>query len=137
MLLLRVLLFAVALAGLLGGSAQAAPVGGLKQYKVPTADSQPRAIVNGSDGNRWFTLGTEFTDAPPAIARMAFEAGAVVQPAMRMRRRHRVFTELGPPLDARRFGGWEELHAALAAAHDRWMRPYPWAHEIPIRLLPD
>lgn len=70
-------------------------------------------------------------------ARMAFEAGAVVQPAMRMRRRHRIWTELGPPLDAPRFGGWEELHAAIAAAHDRWMRPYPWAHEIPIRLLPD
>ena len=70
-------------------------------------------------------------------ARMAFEAGAIVQPVVRMRRRHRVFTELGPPLDARRFGGWEELHAAIAAAHDKWMRPYPWAHEIPIRLLPD
>ena len=70
-------------------------------------------------------------------ARMAFEAGAVVLPAVRMRRRHRIFTELGPPLDARRFSGWEELHAAIAAAHDRWMRPYPWAHEIPIRLLPD
>jgi hypothetical protein len=28
-------------------------VGTLKQFKVPTADSQPRAITNGSDGNRW------------------------------------------------------------------------------------
>ena len=68
--LLRVVLVAVALACLLGGTAQAAPVGGLKQYKVPTANSQPRAIVNGSDGNRWFTLGTDFTNAPPAIARI-------------------------------------------------------------------
>jgi len=70
-------------------------------------------------------------------ARMAYEAGAIVQPAARIRRRHRIWTELGPPLDARRFGGWEDLHAAIAAAHDAWMRPYPWAHEIPIRLLPD
>jgi hypothetical protein len=70
-------------------------------------------------------------------ARMAYESGAVVQPAARIRRRHRIWTELGPPLDARRFGGWEELHAAIAAAHDVWMRPYPWAHETPIRLLPD
>jgi hypothetical protein len=23
---------------------------------VPTADSSPRAITNGSDGNRWFTV---------------------------------------------------------------------------------
>ena len=70
-------------------------------------------------------------------ARTAFEAGAVVQPAMRLRRRHRVPTVLGPPLDARRFGSWQELHAAIAAEHDRWMRPFPWAHEIPVRFLPD
>ena len=31
----------------------------------------------------------------------------------------------------------ERRDAAIAAAHDAWMRPYPWAHEIPIRLLPD
>ena len=66
----RLVLIAAALATLVAGSAQAAPVGGLKQYKVPTASSQPRAITNGSDGNRWFTLGTEFTNAPPAIARI-------------------------------------------------------------------
>ena len=76
--LLRVVPVAVVLACLLGGTAQAAPVGGLKQYKVPTADSQPRAIVNGSDGNRWFTLGTEFTNAPPAIARIT-PSGAVTE----------------------------------------------------------
>lgn len=67
----RLVLLAAALA-LAGGApvAQAAPIGALKQYKVPTADSQPRAITNGSDGNRWFTIGTEFTNAPPAIARI-------------------------------------------------------------------
>jgi hypothetical protein len=70
-------------------------------------------------------------------ARMAWEAGAVVMPALRRRHRHRVWTELGEPLDATRFAGWAELHAAIAADHDGWMRPYPWAHEIPIRLLPD
>jgi virginiamycin B lyase len=40
---------------LTAGAAAAAPVGMLKQFKVPTANSQPRAITNGSDGNRWFT----------------------------------------------------------------------------------
>ncbi|HZB40594.1 MAG TPA: hypothetical protein VE487_06500 [Ilumatobacter sp.] len=54
----------------LGSVALAAPVGGLKQFKVPTADSQPRAITNGPDGNIWFTEGTEFTDAPAKIARI-------------------------------------------------------------------
>ena len=62
----------------LGGAALAAPVGALKQFKVPTARSEPRAITNGSDGNRWFTLGTEFTNAPPAIARIT-PAGAVTE----------------------------------------------------------
>jgi len=55
---------AVGLVLSLGSAAVAAPVGALKQFKVPTANSQPRAITNGSDGNRWFTEGTELTSAP-------------------------------------------------------------------------
>jgi virginiamycin B lyase len=78
----RVLTMAATLAGglalTLGGSAVAAPVGALKQFKVPTGDSQPRAITNGSDGNRWFTEGTEFTNAPPKIARIT-PAGDVTE----------------------------------------------------------
>jgi virginiamycin B lyase len=54
----------------MGSAAVAAPIGALKQFKVPTANSQPRAITNGSDGNRWFTEGTEFTGAPAKIARI-------------------------------------------------------------------
>src|SRR5919106_6739077 len=54
----------------LGSAAVAAPVGALKQFKVPTANSEPRAITNGSDGNRWFSEGTEFTGAPAKIARI-------------------------------------------------------------------
>ena len=65
---------ATALAGVLalamGSAAVAAPIGGLKQFKVATADSQPRAITSGSDGNRWFTEGTEFTSAPAKIGRI-------------------------------------------------------------------
>src|SRR4051794_33696306 len=49
---------AMGLVLVLGSTAMAAPVGVLKQFKVPTANSQPRAITNGSDGNRWFTEGT-------------------------------------------------------------------------------
>jgi len=67
------LLAATLAAGLalsVAGAAMAAPVGSLKQFKVPTANSQPRAITNGSDGNRWFTEGTEFTNAPPKIGRI-------------------------------------------------------------------
>ena len=47
---------AVGLVLSLGSAALAAPATrALKQFKVPTANSLPRAITNGSDGNRWFT----------------------------------------------------------------------------------
>jgi streptogramin lyase len=62
----------------LGSAAVAAPIGALKQFKVPTADSQPRAITNGSDGNRWFTEGSEFTSAPAKIARIT-SAGVITE----------------------------------------------------------
>ena len=78
MLLRRLVLLAAAFASVLAATAQAAPVGSLKQYKVPTANSEPRAITNGADGNRWFTLGTTFTNAPPAIARIT-PGGAVTE----------------------------------------------------------
>ena len=61
-----------------GSAALAAPVGALKQFKMPTADSQPRAITNGSDGNFWFTEGTEFTSAPAKIARIT-AAGVITE----------------------------------------------------------
>jgi streptogramin lyase len=47
--------------------AQAAPVGKLTQFRVPTDNSQPRHITVGSDGNLWFTEGNEiFTPNPDA-----------------------------------------------------------------------
>ena len=61
-----------------GSAAVAAPIAALKQFKVPTADSRPRAITNGSDGNRWFTEGTEFTGAPAKLARIT-PAGAITE----------------------------------------------------------
>jgi streptogramin lyase len=69
---------AVGLVLSVGSAALAAPIGGLKQFKVPTADSRPGAITNGSDGNRWFTEGTEFTGAPAKIARIT-PAGAITE----------------------------------------------------------
>ncbi|MFL5911485.1 MAG: hypothetical protein ACJ768_13030 [Gaiellaceae bacterium] len=73
---------AIVLAGGLALSLQtealAAPAGMLKQFKVPTANSQPRAITSGSDGNRWFTEGTELTGAPAKIGRIT-PTGAVTE----------------------------------------------------------
>ena len=45
---------AIALGAVLS-AAQAAPVGMLKQFKVPTAGSSPEHITQASDGNFWFT----------------------------------------------------------------------------------
>jgi virginiamycin B lyase len=51
--------------GAMLSAAQAAPVGTLKQFPVPTDNSQPRHITVGSDGNLWFTEGNEiFTPDP-------------------------------------------------------------------------
>ena len=69
---------AVGLVLSLGSAALAAPVGTLKQFKVPTANSQPRAITNTPDGNRWFTEGTEFTSAPAKIGRIT-PAGSITE----------------------------------------------------------
>lgn len=73
---LRLVLLTAGLSILLATAAQAAPVGSLKQYRLPTADSDPRYITNGSDGNRWFTESSEFL--PAAIGRIT-PAGAVTE----------------------------------------------------------
>jgi streptogramin lyase len=55
---------AIALCAMLS-AAQAAPLGSLKQFRVPTDNSQPRSITNGADGKLWFTEGNEvFTPGP-------------------------------------------------------------------------
>jgi virginiamycin B lyase len=43
--------------GAMFSAAQAAPFASLKQFRVPTADTEPLSITNGSDGNRWFVEG--------------------------------------------------------------------------------
>jgi streptogramin lyase len=45
---------AIALGAMLS-AAQAAPIGMLKQYRVPTAGSSPMHITQATDGNFWFT----------------------------------------------------------------------------------
>jgi streptogramin lyase len=52
---LRIALFAAALAMLVVSVAQAAPIGTLKQFRIPTANGNPTGITQGSDGNFWFT----------------------------------------------------------------------------------
>jgi streptogramin lyase len=74
---LRLVLLITGLSMLLVGAAlAAAPLGSLKQHRLPTDNSQPRAIANGSDGNRWFTEGSEFL--PATIGRIT-PAGDVTE----------------------------------------------------------
>jgi virginiamycin B lyase len=51
-------------------AAEAAPLGGLKQFKVPTPNSQPRHITVGSDGNQWFTEGNPSFPDPPNVGQI-------------------------------------------------------------------
>ena len=76
MRVLRLILLTTVLSVLLAAVAQAAPIGALKQYRLPTPDSDPRYITNGSDGNRWFTESSEFL--PATIGRIT-PTGAVTE----------------------------------------------------------
>jgi streptogramin lyase len=66
----------VVLLGATLSAAEAAPFASLKQFRVLTDNSQPRSITNGSDGNIWFTLGTEFV--PSKIGRIT-PAGEITE----------------------------------------------------------
>src|SRR5918994_1628575 len=69
---------AIALGAMLS-AAQAAPFASLKQFRVPTADSEPLSITNGSDGNRWFVEGNlDSVLQSPAIGRIT-PAGEITE----------------------------------------------------------
>lgn len=73
-----IILLATVLLGSATATAAAAPIGTLKQFKVPADNSQPRSITNGSDGNRWFTEGTDLSGAPATLARIT-AAGVITE----------------------------------------------------------
>ena len=83
---LRLIALGIAIVGALAvalgatlSAAQAAPVGALKQFRVPTADSEPLSITNGSDGNRWFVEGNlDSVLESPAIGRIT-PAGEITE----------------------------------------------------------
>ncbi|MDX6357040.1 MAG: virginiamycin lyase [Nocardioidaceae bacterium] len=76
----RVLIAVVAAGFALSAEAAvaAAPASKLQQFRVPTANSHPRAIATGSDGNRWFIEGTDLTGSPAKIGRVTV-GGAVTE----------------------------------------------------------
>ena len=52
---LKAVLLVAGVAMLVASVAQAAPIGTLKQFRIPTANGNPKGITQGSDGNFWFT----------------------------------------------------------------------------------
>jgi streptogramin lyase len=69
----------VVLLGATLSAAEAAPFASLKQFRVPTADSEPLSITNGSDGNRWFVEGNlDSVLESPAIGRIT-SAGDITE----------------------------------------------------------
>jgi streptogramin lyase len=53
----RLVLVFAATALVAASLAAAAPIGTLKQFRIPTANSSPKSMTQGSDGNLWFTEG--------------------------------------------------------------------------------
>jgi hypothetical protein len=66
-------------------------------------------------------------------ARLAAATDALVVPIRTRRVAHRVWVDVGEPLDARELDGEEELHEALAAVHERWILELPASMEDPNR----
>jgi streptogramin lyase len=78
---MRLLLLTAGLFLMVVSAAHAAPAGMLKQFKVPTPRSDPGAITNGSDGNRWFAernLNSATGVGLPNIGRIT-PAGAITE----------------------------------------------------------
>jgi lauroyl/myristoyl acyltransferase len=67
-------------------------------------------------------------------ARLAIAADALILPIRVRRAGHRVHVDACPPLDPRAFTSLDDLHAALAAVHERWILEHPAAMEDPNRV---
>jgi benzoate-CoA ligase family protein len=72
-------------------------------------------------------------DLAEGNAQLAVRADALVLPVRTRRTGHRVWVDVGKPLDPREMTGVDELHNALAAVHERWILENPSAMEDPRR----
>jgi hypothetical protein len=72
---------------------------------------------------------TRFLGKPVMLAdgtaRLAVQADALVLPLRTRRAGHHKRVDVAAPLDPRRFKGVDDLHAALAAQHERWILERP------------
>jgi lauroyl/myristoyl acyltransferase len=68
-----------------------------------------------------------------STARIAAAGDALILPVRARRDGRHAWADVGQALDARDFDGAEDLHDALAAAHERWMLELPATVEDPTR----
>ncbi len=84
----------------------------------------------GSRGTRF--LGKEVM-LGTGTARLATQTDALVLPIRSRLHGTRGWTDVAEPLDPRAMSGWEELHEAIAAVHERWILELPHTLEDPNR----
>jgi virginiamycin B lyase len=77
--MLRRLRGAPLVALLVASVAQGAPIGTLKQFKVPSASSDPKSITQGSDGNFWFTESHVRSQTPDHNVGQITPAGVITE----------------------------------------------------------
>jgi len=78
---LRLVLAVAGLVMAIVAIAYAAPIGTLKQFRVPTRNSSPLDITQGSDGNFWFTEGNVLPPQPfgPHNVGLITPSGAITE----------------------------------------------------------
>ena len=80
---------------------------------------------------------TMFLGRPVALAsgtaRLAHMTGALVVPVMRQLCQFRLHTVFGRSIDPGQHADWRDVHQALAARHEAWIRACPAALEDPRR----
>jgi hypothetical protein len=68
-----------------------------------------------------------------STARIAADSDALIVPVRPRRDGFSAWVDVGEALDPRQHAGMEELHDALASAHERWMLELPETLEDPTR----
>jgi lauroyl/myristoyl acyltransferase len=112
------------------------PVRGARAFAVlKHLLGEGETIVNHFDvpGHRQTSFLGKPTMLTDGTARLAMQSGALVLPVQTRRARHRVWVDVGDPLDPHDFDDAGALHDELARIHSRFILAAPWALESPHR----
>jgi lauroyl/myristoyl acyltransferase len=107
--------------------------GGFALYKALLERGETLLIYFDMPGSRSTSFLGKQVMLGSGSSQLAFQTGAVVLPMRARRDGDHVHTDVMAPLDAHDFAGADELHDALAAAHERSILEYPETLEDPNR----